>query len=127
MDAVSIASQKYVEQQLNMRNVASLDMLPKEVRREIRKEAKAIALRDVFGADHKRDKDGNPVEQGIGSPVNMTQSAIDAYISNQTDRRRRGDEKAEDGYQETLAKMRKQLAECNTRRQAQRAADDDDD
>lgn len=34
---------------------------------------------NVFGVDHKKDRHGNPVEQGIGSPGNMTQNSINAY------------------------------------------------
>lgn len=34
---------------------------------------------NVFGADHKKDKKGNPIEQGIGSAGNQTANSIKAY------------------------------------------------
>lgn len=125
MDAVSIASNKYIDQQLSARKVDSLSMLPKEVRREIRKQARAIATKDVFGEGHKLDKAGLPVEQGLGSPGNMTQQNIDAYVKAQTDKKFR--ESPEPGYEDNLKRMRAQLAECNARRRAESADDDDDD
>lgn len=125
MDAVSIRSQKFIEQQLTTRQVADISLLPKEIRRAIKKEAKAIAQQDVFGVDHKTAKDGTPIEQGLGSAGNMTQQAVEAYIKYQTDKKFRS--APEEGYEENLKKMRAQLATCNTRRRAEAAAADDDD
>lgn len=124
MDSVSIASQKYVEKQLQIRKVESIDLLPKETRREIRKEAKRIAVADVFGADHKTAKDGTPIEQGIGAPGNMTAASLEAYIKNQTERRKGG---PEPGFDDNVKRMEAQLKECNARRRAERAHEDDDD
>lgn len=124
MEAASVASLRFVESQLRARKVDSIDMLPKEIRREIRKEAKKIALTDVFGEGHKLDKNGMPLEQGLGSPSNMTQQHIDAYIKAQTNTKFR--EKPEDGYEDKLKVMRAQLAECNARRRAEQVDDDDD-
>lgn len=125
MESVSIRSEKFIENQLATRKVESLDMLPREVRKEIRREAKRIATEDVFGVGHRSAKDGTPIEQGIGSAGNMTQHNIDAYIANQTQRSPSG---VEPGFEENLARMRKELAECNARRAAERrAADEDDD
>jgi hypothetical protein len=122
--AVSVASQKFVQSQLAARKVESIDMLPKETRREIKKQARAIAYKDVFGEGHKVAKDGTPIEQGTGSPGNMTAQCIEAYIKNQTERRKGG---PEEGYEDNLKKMRAQLAECNARRRIEEADDDDDD
>jgi hypothetical protein len=124
MNAASVASIQYIEKQLGARKVESLDMLPRDVRKEIKREAKKIALNDVFGVGHATDKSGNPIEQGLGSAANITQQHLDAYIKNQTDRSATGPEA---GYEENLARFRKQLAECEARRVAARANDDDDD
>lgn len=123
MDAVSIRSNLYVDKQLQARKVEDLSLLPKEIRREIRKEAKRIATEDVFGVGHATDKAGNPIEQGIGAPGNMSQHCIDAYISEQTQRRK----EPEAGFEDTLKRMRAQLAECQAKRRAAKAAEDDDD
>ena len=125
MDAASVASNKFVDSQLAARKVESIDMLPKEIRKEIRKEARAIARRDVFGVDHKTDKQGNPIEQGLGSAVKMTQQHVDAYIKAQTDKKFRSE--PEPGYADNLKRMQAQLAECNARRRAEKADEDDDD
>lgn len=34
---------------------------------------------NVFGHDHKKDRHGDPIEQGIGSPGNQTQNSVNAY------------------------------------------------
>ena len=124
MEAVSIASNKFIESQLAARKVESIDMLPKETRKEIRKQAKQIARNDVFGVGHALDKQGNPIEQGAGAPANMTAQCIEAYIKNQTERRKGG---PEPGFEDNLKKMRTQLAECNAKRRAEQVDDDDDD
>lgn len=124
MDAVSIRSNKYVEQQLTARKVESIDLLPKEIRREIRKEAKKIALQDVFGVDHKTAKDGTPIEQGLGAGSNQTAQSIEAYIKNQTERRKGG---PEPGFDDNVKRMKAQLAECDARRRVEQADEDDDD
>lgn len=124
MTAVSVASNQFIEKQLAQRQVASLDMLPREVRKEIKKEAKRIAQNDVFGVGHKTDKDGNPVEQGLGAAGNVTQQHIDAYVKNQTERSKSG---PEPGYEDNLARMRRDLAACEARRLAARTDDDDEE
>jgi hypothetical protein len=122
--AVSVASNKFIEQQLATRKVESLDLLPKDVRKQIKQDAKRIALNDVFGVDHKTDKAGNPIEQGVGSKSNQTAQSIEAYIKNQTERSPNG---PEPGYEETLAQMRKDFAACEAHRIATRTATDDDE
>ena len=124
MNSVSVSSQQYIEKQLGARKVESLDMLPRDVRKEIKREAKKIAQNDVFGVGHKTDRAGNPVEQGLGATGNVTQQHIDAYIKNQTERSPNG---PEPGYEDNLARMRKDYAECEARRVAARAHDDDDE
>lgn len=124
MTAVSVASNKFIDSQLAARKVESLDMLPRDVRKEIKREAKRIAENDVFGVDHKKDRNGNPIEMGLGAAGNITQQHIDAYIKNQTERSANG---PEPGYEENLARMRKDLAECEARRVAARANDDDEE
>lgn len=123
MEAASIRAVKYVDSQLQARKVESLSLLPKEIRRQIKAEARRLATEDVFGVGHKVAKDGTPIEQGMGSAGNMTQQSIDAYVKYQTDKRFR--EKPEEGFEENLKRMKAQLAECNARRRAE--ADDDDD
>jgi hypothetical protein len=71
---------------------------------------------NVFGADAPKDRAGWRMEQGIGSPGNMTQQAIDAYVKNQTERRAGG---PEEGYKENLARMQAQLVETQKKKDAQ--------
>lgn len=75
--------------------------------------------KNVFGEDHRKDKHGEPIEQGIGSPGNMTRNCIEAYIKNQTERRNGPPEK---GYEETLARMEAELEACNEKRKAKQTA-----
>lgn len=42
--------------------------------REWFKERLAVQDRVVFGHDHRRDKKGNPIEQGIGAPGHETEN-----------------------------------------------------
>lgn len=125
MDAVSVRSLTFIDSQLKARGVTNISLLPKDVRKEIKKEARKIARQDVFGAEHKTDKAGEPIEMGVGSPGNMTQQNIDAYVKAQTDKKLR--EAPEQGYEENLKRMKAQLAECNARRRAERDEDEDDD
>lgn len=73
--------------------------------------------KNVFGFDHKKDEQGNPVEQGIGSAANQTANSINAYIKYA---------KYEPGYvkeeyEKSLARMRAELTACNKQRAAMRA------
>jgi|SRR5579863_1349765 len=122
--ATSVSSEQFIARQLATRKVENISLLPKDVRKEIKAEAKRIAQNEVFGVGHKLDKDGNPVEQGLGTRGNMTQQCIDAYIKNQTERSPNG---PEPNYEENLAQMRKDLAACNARRLAARTTDDEED
>jgi hypothetical protein len=73
----------------------------------------AAVQANVFGHDHKKDKNGNPIEQGRGSESNMTAQAVAAY-------RKYGRE--EPDYQRHLSRMEKQLAACDEVRSAAAAA-----
>ncbi|HZR74546.1 hypothetical protein [Bradyrhizobium sp.] len=124
IEANSVSAEQFIDKQLKAYKVNSLDMLPRDVRRQIKKEANKLAVGDVFGVNFKTDRNGLPIEDGVGSANNMTQHCIDAYVASQTQRNPNGPEQ---GFQETLARMKKQLAECNARRAAERAAADNDD
>ena len=63
--------------------------------------------KNVFGHDHKKDRKGNPIEQGIGSPDNMTRNAVEAY-------RKYG--KGDANYEEHLKVLEARLAECDAKR-----------
>lgn len=91
-----------------MEELIETGQLPRDF---IEKHFRAVQA-NVFGHDHKTDRHGNPIEQGIGSPGNMTRNCVEAY-------RKYG--KGEDGYTEHLALMEKQLKECDARRAAERA------
>lgn len=66
---------------------------------------------NVFGFDHKKDKHGEPIEQGIGSPSNMTRNCVEAY-------RKYGKDEPKEKYEATLARMEADLAKCDERRKA---------
>jgi hypothetical protein len=65
----------------------------------------------VFGVGFARDaKTGKPVENGLGSPQNQTRQSIEAF-------RRFGVN--EPDFERSLARMERQLAECEQRRAAE--------
>jgi hypothetical protein len=70
---------------------------------------------NVHGVDAPKDRNGWRIEQGMGSPGNMTQQSIDAYVKNQTERRIGG---PEPGYEENLKRMQAQLVESDKKRSA---------
>jgi hypothetical protein len=57
----SVAAEKYIKTEVERLQLPSLDDAPKEVRRQILKEARAIARNDVFGVGHKVGRHGAPV------------------------------------------------------------------
>jgi hypothetical protein len=67
--------------------------------------------RNVFGFDHKVDRSGKPIEQGIGSPGNQSRNSIEAY---------RKYHSHEPDFEKTLARMMRELAESDARRAAER-------
>jgi hypothetical protein len=79
------------------------------------KEHKAYLLEQqkvVFGDDHKVDKDGNPIEQGIGSLAQPTDNSVAAY-------RRWG--RDEPDYAANLARMEKELAAYKAKQRTARS------
>jgi hypothetical protein len=93
---------------------------PPSVRARMMEEAKRKSTEDVFGVGFQRDRNGKPIEQGKGSAAQPTQQSIDAYVLEQTTRRVGG---PEPGYEQHLARMRKDLATY----QARKAVDHDDE
>ena len=82
---------------------------PLHVRQQIIAEAKRQAACDVFGVDHKTDRHGKPIEQGLGAAGNQTAQSVEAY------------EKwcrHEPGFDRNLARMKKELADCEAKRAA---------
>jgi hypothetical protein len=69
--------------------------------------------RNVFGFDHRLDRSGKPIEQGIGSAGNMTRNSIEAYRKYNSHEIR---------FEENLARMEKELAAADERRAAERGA-----
>ena len=69
--------------------------------------------RNVFGDDHLKDRNGTPIEQGLGSAINQTKNSVEAY------RRWR---QSEPGFERHLALMERQLEEFNQRRAKERAS-----
>jgi len=82
---------------------------PPELRRIMTEDAKKRVLVDVFGEGFKRGPGGKPVEQGLGSKGNQTAESVSAYEL-------RGRNEA--GYVENLARMRRELADCQARKAA---------
>ncbi len=68
----------------------------------------------VFGENYKTDKNGDPIEQGIGSKSQPSASSIAAYVKTQTQLRHGGPEK---DYEDHLARMEADLAAYNAGRQ----------
>ena len=72
--------------------------------------------KNVFGFDHKKDEQGNPIEQGVGSAGNQTMNSINAY---------RKYAKYEPGFNEkeflaNVERMKAELTACNKVRAAAR-------
>ena len=122
MMAFSVDAERHIQKALADLGVKSLKDAPREHRRRIMQEAEAIAISHVFGPGAKKDADGNYQETGIGSWNNITKAHVEAYVTEQTKRR----DTPEAGYEETLAKMRAQLAVCEARRRAERQKEDDE-
>jgi hypothetical protein len=64
----------------------------------------------VFGQGYRKTRDGRPQEQGIGSKANMTSTSIAAFERWCRD---------EPNFTQSLAQMKKDLADCVARRAAQ--------
>jgi hypothetical protein len=66
--------------------------------------------KNVYGQDAKKDRQGNYIEQGIGSPGNQSRNSIEAYKKYGKD---------DPDFQANLARMEKELVECNAKRRAE--------
>jgi hypothetical protein len=122
MVSFSVDAEKYLEKALADLRVGSLREAPREHRRRILRDMEAITNAQVFGPDHKKDANGQPLEQGIGSQFNVTRQHVEAYIANQITRR----DTPEAGYEENLAAMRAQLEICEARRRKERKQEEDE-
>jgi hypothetical protein len=71
----------------------------------------AEEARNVYGHDFKRDRSGKPIEQGVGSPSNMTRNSIESY-------KRFCSHEPE--FEKHVSRMEKQLAEADARRVSER-------
>jgi hypothetical protein len=80
MEAFSVSAQKHIEKALGAMKLQSIDDAPPAVRERLEHEASEIALRDVFGHGFQRDRHGNPIEQGIGSPGRETEQHFAALL-----------------------------------------------
>jgi hypothetical protein len=123
MQDFSVSAEKHVQKQLANLNVQTLDQLPKEMRKQLLREARQIARNDVFGHGHKTTKDGTPIEQGLGSHENPSPQSIEAYIRPQS---RPWRDSPEPGYEEHLKKLRARLAEVDAVRRAQAKTEEED-
>jgi hypothetical protein len=103
-----------------LRQRANRPDTPPAVREDLLRQAVAQEKNDVFGVGHKTDRNGKPIEQGIGTAGNQTSHSIDAYILAQTVWRKGG---PEPGYEQHLARMKRELAECEARRAKEETED----
>jgi hypothetical protein len=117
----SVAADTYIKKTLDEMQLRSLDEAPPHIRKETLRKAKEMARTDTFGRGHKM-KNGEPVEQGLGSWDNPTLQSIEAYIANQTKRQPVPDA----DYEEQLRKMRARLAEVQAQRRKTEAVAEDE-
>ena len=68
---------------------------------------------NVFGHDHKTDRHGEPIEQGIGSPSQPSANSVNAFKRFCKD---------EPNYERDLARLEKDLAAHMARKKASRGA-----
>ena len=109
--ADSIDSVKHVAKRLAEYRVNSLAELPLHLRKQLRREAEDIALNSVFGDNHKKDANGMPIEQGVGSPGNQTRHSLDSF--------KKYNDMTQPANIEALARMEKELAVCEARRRTE--------
>jgi hypothetical protein len=72
---------------------------------------------NVFGHDHRKDKHGNPIEQGRGSAGNQTQQSVDAYIKFGRPAPGASDAEVKE-FDDNLKRMRAELEACSEARAA---------
>jgi hypothetical protein len=71
--------------------------------------------KNVFGHDFKKDKKGNPIEQGIGSPGNMTQNSINAFKKFNHPPAGAGEAEVKE-FTDAVKRMEADLVACNEQR-----------
>jgi hypothetical protein len=74
--------------------------------------------RHVFGVEVKHDRNGNPIEQGIGSAAQPSRNSIEAYKTFQMSNKFG----PEAGFDQKLAKMEADLAAYQAKQKAAKAA-----
>lgn len=83
--------------------------------------------KNVFGADHKKDRHGNPIEQGLGSALNQTKNSVDAYRKYGNPHNPKNvDPDTPEVYEATLKRMEQELKLANEVRAAKRAKEQAD-
>jgi hypothetical protein len=75
---------------------------------------------NVFGHDAKTDRDGNYIEQGLGSAQNQTMNSIAAYKKYCNPENPKATD-PDPNYKENLPRMQAELAECEKARVTTRA------
>ena len=80
MRPFSVAAEQHIEKSLSALRLNSLDEAPPAIREQIEQRANEIALTDVFGHNFKLDRNGNPVEQGIGAKGNESEQHFAAIL-----------------------------------------------
>lgn len=70
---------------------------------------------NVFGHDHKKDKRGNPIEQGIGSAANQTANSLAAYRKYCNPENPKAAD-PDPHYADNLKRMQAELEACNAER-----------
>jgi hypothetical protein len=123
MQAWSTDAELLLQRRLADLKVNSLKELPAHTRKELKHEANEMALVHIYGANYKKDKDGKPLQSGIGSPDNITRACVEAYITEQTKRR----DVPEAGYEQHLAWLKERLEACEARRRAEQLKEEQDD
>jgi hypothetical protein len=118
IDPMRVPSINLSEQELDeMQELIAQGALPKDF---IERHFEAVE-NNVFGFDHKKDRKGNPIEQGIGSPGNMTKNCVDAYKKYcNPDNPKAVEPDPKDIYDATLARLQAELKACDVRRAAAR-------
>lgn len=119
MQAWSVAAQKLIEQSYSTKLG-----LTDQQRKELRKEAKKRALSDVYGEGFKTDRNGEPLEQGIGAAGNG--SSHDAESYKRYHGPSRDNPQGEPGWEETYKAKLKNAQETAAKRAKQRSDDEDE-
>lgn len=112
MKAFSIDGGKYIQKEISKAGRQSLEELEPHVQKRILKHAERLSFENIFGDNAKKDKDGNYIEQGLGSAAQPTKQSVEAY-------EKYGFKEA--GYVEHLAKMKQALAEFQARKAKEEA------